>query len=111
MSYAPEVIADSSGQWTGNALRFASREEAEAYASNLASRWLLVRETRVIESQDRVNYTYVGDRLVEVKIEHVYPPIPERHSDWAAYRDPEGRVGRGATEAAAVADLLEQEEG
>ena len=30
MSFKPEVIADSSGQWCGNALRFATREEAEA---------------------------------------------------------------------------------
>ena len=28
MSFKPEVIADSSGQWCGNALRFATREEA-----------------------------------------------------------------------------------
>jgi len=30
MSWKPEVIADSSGKWCGNALRFATREEAEA---------------------------------------------------------------------------------
>ena len=28
MSFKPEVIADSSGKWSGNALRFATREEA-----------------------------------------------------------------------------------
>ena len=30
MSFKPEVIADLSGTWCGNALRFATREEATA---------------------------------------------------------------------------------
>jgi hypothetical protein len=45
-SWAPEVIADSSGKWCGNALRFATKEEeAEANVFNLSLRWILVRET------------------------------------------------------------------
>jgi hypothetical protein len=56
MSYAAEVIADNSGKFRGNALRFATREEAEVYAKDLESRWLLVRERRVVESEDPVNY-------------------------------------------------------
>jgi hypothetical protein len=28
-SWAPQVIADSSGKWTGNALRFPTEAEAE----------------------------------------------------------------------------------
>ncbi len=55
VSYAPEVIADSSGQWTGNGLRFATREEAEEWVKDLSYRWTLVRETRVVESSDPVN--------------------------------------------------------
>ena len=35
MSFKPEVIADSSGRWCGNALRFATREEAEANVQDL----------------------------------------------------------------------------
>ena len=54
-SYAVEVIADASGEWCGNALRFATREEAEAYARDLFSRWTLVKEFRVVESTDPVN--------------------------------------------------------
>lgn len=54
-SYKAEVIADSSGQWCGNALRFATREEAEVYARDLFSRWTLVREWRVVESEEEVN--------------------------------------------------------
>lgn len=57
-SYAPQVIADSSGTWAGNSLRFATREEAEKSVADLKSRWLLVRETRVIESADEPNYRW-----------------------------------------------------
>ena len=54
-SYAAEVIADSSGKWAGNGLRFATEREAEAYVADLARRWTLVTETRVVESDDPVN--------------------------------------------------------
>ena len=65
-SYAPEVIVDSSGKWCGNALRFATREEAEANVDNLMMRWMLVRETRVVESTDPVNYKWIDGQLVTV---------------------------------------------
>jgi hypothetical protein len=67
MSFKPEVIADSSGSWCGNALRFATREEAEANVRDLSMRWLAVRETRVVESADPVNYTYIHGILKEVR--------------------------------------------
>lgn len=47
--------------------------------------------------------------LDPITTEYVHPPIPLRQFDWAAYRDPEGLTGQGATEAEAIADLLEQE--
>ncbi len=53
-SFKIEVIADSSGKWCGNELRFATLEEAKLYALDLASRWTLVRDTRVVESDDPV---------------------------------------------------------
>ena len=43
-----EVIADNSGKWCGNALTFETRDEAEEYARDLARRWVLVREWRVV---------------------------------------------------------------
>ena len=52
MSFKPEVIADSSGQWCGNALRFATREEAEANVQDLMMRWFAVRDTRVVGCDD-----------------------------------------------------------
>ncbi len=49
--YKVEVIADSSGTWTGNALRYATKEEAEAEARDLAMRWTLVRDWRVVDTR------------------------------------------------------------
>jgi hypothetical protein len=66
MSWKPEVIADSSGKWCGNALRFATKEEAEISVANLAMRWMAVRETRVVESDDPVNYAIVGNEMKAV---------------------------------------------
>jgi hypothetical protein len=66
MSFKPEVIADSSGEWVGNGLRFATREEAEANVRDLKMRWFLVRDTRVSESEDAVNYRWVDGRLEAV---------------------------------------------
>jgi hypothetical protein len=57
-SWAPEVIADGSGKFVGNRLRFATREEAEANVQNLSWRWLCVRETRVVESDEPVTHRW-----------------------------------------------------
>lgn len=54
-SYAVEVIADGSGQFCGNAIRFPTREAAKEYAIDLHARWTAVREWRVVESTDPVN--------------------------------------------------------
>jgi len=63
MSYAPEVQTDSTDKWYGNALRFATEEEAQAYVVDLAMRWTAVRDVRVVESEDPVNYAIVNKRL------------------------------------------------
>jgi hypothetical protein len=65
-SYAVEVIADNSGEWVGNGLRFATQSEAEAYACDLAYRWTLVRETRVVACDDAVNSEWTH-HLVHLK--------------------------------------------
>jgi hypothetical protein len=64
-SWAPEVIADNSGKWVGNALRFATREEAQANVENLMYRWTLVREIRVVESNDEPNYRWIPGKGLE----------------------------------------------
>ena len=49
--YKVEVIADSSGTWCGNGLKFATTEEAEIYAKDLAGRWTLVSAWRVVDAR------------------------------------------------------------
>ena len=52
MKYKVEVIADNSGTWAGNGLTFETKEKAEEYARDLHSRWMVVREWRVVEVPD-----------------------------------------------------------
>jgi hypothetical protein len=54
VSFKVEVLADDSGEYAGNGLRFATKTEAEDYAKDLAWRWLAVKEWRVVESSDPV---------------------------------------------------------
>lgn len=49
--YRFEVIADNSGKFFGNGVTFDTKEEAEEAARDLESRWLLVREWRVVENE------------------------------------------------------------
>ena len=65
MSYRPMVYVQ--GEWAGNGLRFATKEEAEQSAADLAARWFLVDDYRVDESSDPVNYAMVDGRVVPVK--------------------------------------------
>ncbi len=46
--YRVEVIADNSGEWAGNGLKFDTATEAVEYARDLMSRWMLVREWRIL---------------------------------------------------------------
>ena len=62
-SFAAEVIADSSGNFVGNALRFATESEAMMYAADLHRRWTAVSEFRVVPSADPVTYQIVGGVL------------------------------------------------
>ncbi len=57
-SYRPMVSVDGGRKYDGNALRFATYEEAEANAIDLGMRWMLVTNTRVDESEDPVNYRW-----------------------------------------------------
>lgn len=55
-SYAVEVQTAGDGDaWSGNALRFATKLEAEEYAKDLFFRWTAVKAYRVVESSDPVN--------------------------------------------------------
>jgi len=67
-SWKPEVRTGSDPKFYGNALAFATREEAERSAKDLMSRWMLVVEWRAVESDQPVNYRLTdGGQLEEVK--------------------------------------------
>jgi hypothetical protein len=70
MAWKPEVTTDNGIHWAGNALRFATREEAESNVHDLMMRWMSVTDTRVVECDDPVSHTYVDHRLG-----HVAEPI------------------------------------
>lgn len=71
MSFKPEVIADSSGQWAGNALRFETKREAEIYVDDLMMRWFAVRDTRVVEVEDPITARLVAVGERGWKLEHL----------------------------------------
>jgi len=54
-SWVAEVIADDSGKWAGNGLRFSTKQEADRYGSDLFSRWTAVRKIRSSPSPETVN--------------------------------------------------------
>lgn len=47
MIYRVEVLADDSGCWVGNGMRFDTVDEAEQYARGLQYHWSAVREWKV----------------------------------------------------------------
>ncbi len=81
MSFKPEVVADSTGHWVSNAFRFATKLEAERYVVDLMMRWTSVTDTRVVESDDPVNYEIVNDELRAVKQQEAYEGPMEPKED------------------------------
>lgn len=67
MSWAPQVRSNAGDpKFYGNSLRFATKEEAVANVRDLMMRWTSVIETRVIETDDPVNYRWINGRLEAV---------------------------------------------
>jgi hypothetical protein len=67
MSWQAQVIADDSGEWRGNALRFGTQGEAEVWVAHLYRRWSLVRATRVVWSNDPPTHAIVGGMLTRLE--------------------------------------------
>lgn len=61
-SWKGEVIANGSGEWVGNAFRFATQAEAQKYIFGLRNRWSAVRQVRVVPSEDPPNYRWVDGK-------------------------------------------------
>lgn len=54
-SFKVEVIADNSGTWASNGLRFATEDAAKEWGEGLFMRWTAVREWRVAPSDEEPN--------------------------------------------------------
>lgn len=67
MSFKPAVKTFGEDKYHHNNLAFETREEAEASARDLASRWMLVEDWRVDESDQPVNYKLVDGELIPVE--------------------------------------------
>lgn len=67
MSWKVEVQVVRNGEWHDNALRFATKTEAEANIRELVMRWLAVNATRIVESDDPANYRYADRTLAAIQ--------------------------------------------
>ena len=66
-SWAAEVVADSSGRWSRNGLRFATAKEAWDSGHELMSRWFAVTDVRAAPTKDPVNYRFVDGKNVPLE--------------------------------------------
>ncbi len=57
VSYKVEVHVQ--GEWVANAMRYATKEQAEQAGEELLSRWMLPTAYRVVESNEPVNHKEV----------------------------------------------------
>jgi hypothetical protein len=55
--------------WAGNSLVFATKEEAEANARWLMSRWISVTDTRADPTDKPVNYRWIHNKMIRVEQE------------------------------------------
>ncbi len=66
MSYKSWVKTDGD-DWNTNGLVFATEKEAKDYARDLFSRWTLVEEYEARESDEEVNYEFIGGSLNHIE--------------------------------------------
>ena len=71
MSFKPEVTTGSDPTFYGNALAFATEQEAKDNAHDLFMRWMLCTGHRAVESDEPVSHTYVDGVLAAVAQEVV----------------------------------------
>jgi hypothetical protein len=67
MSWKPEVLV--SGKWAGNALVFATKEEAEQWGRDLLMRWFVPTDSRAVEVDKPVNYRLIDGRYLSALAE------------------------------------------
>ena len=72
ISYKVAVL--ESGDWISNALRFASKLEADLYGEDLLSRWTAVKEVRVTQTTDAPTHTFNNGWTAVIKRVEGNPP-------------------------------------
>jgi hypothetical protein len=99
-------MTDGTG-WSSNALRFATRAEAQAAGEDIFSRWLGAKDMRVVESDDPVSQRREHGENVRLEDQPAVPvtpnddrtrPVPKAHQALEA-REPEIRAEMAALEA------------
>ena len=65
-SWAAEVLPNGERAYVRNALRFATRDEAEEYSVDLYFRWAGMECARVAPTSEPVNATWAADRVVRL---------------------------------------------
>lgn len=63
MSWKAEFQTHNDQGWHTNSVRLATKEEAEWSAQDIAHRWLLVSDWRVVECDDPVNWEVINNEL------------------------------------------------
>jgi hypothetical protein len=66
-SFIVKVLPINETEWVGNAMVFATHEEAEQYGSNLYSRWTGITKYRVEESVQKPNYRFIDGKLKAIE--------------------------------------------
>jgi len=67
-SWKSEVIADRSGKWYSNGVRFATKQEADDYGRDLMGRWTLVTDVRSTEADEPVTHLWQDGEAKEAPV-------------------------------------------
>lgn len=67
-SYKAEVLALGETSYSSNGLRFATKDEAQLYADDLAMRWSMVDTTRIVEVEGTPNYKWDHSKQTAVSL-------------------------------------------
>lgn len=65
MSFKLGVKTPGDTEFASNALMFETEKEVEEYGKDLFSRWMAVKETRVLPSDEPVNYGFAEGSLFQ----------------------------------------------
>lgn len=67
-SFVGQVKTPGDKDWVGNGLRFATRQEAQDYVTELSWRWTAVQETNVAETTDPVTAEFRDGRTIHLNL-------------------------------------------